>query len=179
MTDKASAGWGEETAHSIARGPQVIATGGAEGGNTHTHTRAMFPSVYLGLLLLPLFLILILSHLLWSESVVGFCLRFSTSSTLFITAICSLYCQLLTKLCCCAVLSVRSKPGVKNLIIHIFFSFLQSLLQTHLPIKRKHGFPHLMLEVFSYLSVTKNISQLSHFCLFNPLKTALESEFIW
>ena len=52
MTDKASAGWGEETAHSVARRPQVIATGGAEGGNTHTC--AMFPSVCLGLLLLPL-----------------------------------------------------------------------------------------------------------------------------
>ena len=91
----------------------------------------------------------------------------------------SLYCQLLTKLCCCVVLSVRSKPGVKNVIIHIFFSFLQSLLQTRPPIKWRHGFQHLMLEVFFYLWVTKNISQLSHLCLFNPLKTALESKFIW
>lgn len=40
-TDKAGAGWGEETADSVTRRPQVCATGGAEGGNirTHTHTR--------------------------------------------------------------------------------------------------------------------------------------------
>lgn len=36
-TDKASAGWGEETADSVTRRPQVCASGGAEGGNAHTH----------------------------------------------------------------------------------------------------------------------------------------------
>lgn len=39
-TDKAGAGWGEETADSVTRRPQVCATGGAEGGNIRTHTHA-------------------------------------------------------------------------------------------------------------------------------------------
>ena len=122
VIDKASAGWGEETAHSVARRPQVIATGGAEGGNIHAYAHNVSISVFR------------------SPSSPSISYSYSVSSSLrwicswilpmvfhffycLLQPHCSLYCKVLTKLCYCAVLSVRSKAGVKNLIIHIFFIF--------------------------------------------------------